>query len=192
MVHLCFRGGVALCLNAQGRRNGEALVRFINSEHRDLALERHKHHMGNRYIEVQQLFLLHSWCSFCLEYESLKYLLSSLMIKSDNGIHEGSCICRSWKCLCLRRSTRPQERNSSKLLEVRFQVFSSLHMFVRLEVKGFLLVWGRLQFHGFAAWGKTRPFHICKRRRGFHLCFLSLSPVTCVIASFQWLCSSLS
>lgn len=52
-VSLCtFRGGVALCLNAQGRRNGEALVRFINSEHRDLALERHKHHMGSRYIEV--------------------------------------------------------------------------------------------------------------------------------------------
>eukprot|EP00066_Takifugu_rubripes_P005487 XP_003969570.1 PREDICTED: epithelial splicing regulatory protein 2 isoform X1 [Takifugu rubripes] len=46
------KGGVALCLNAQGRRNGEALVRFINPEHRDLALERHKHHMGNRYIEV--------------------------------------------------------------------------------------------------------------------------------------------
>ncbi|XP_024151729.1 epithelial splicing regulatory protein 2 isoform X2 [Oryzias melastigma] len=46
------KGGVALCLNAQGRRNGEALVRFINSEHRDLALERHKHHMGCRYIEV--------------------------------------------------------------------------------------------------------------------------------------------
>lgn len=52
-VHLCFRGGVALCLNAQGRRNGEALVRFVNSEHRDLALERHKHHMGSRYIEVR-------------------------------------------------------------------------------------------------------------------------------------------
>uniref|UniRef100_A0A8C9YF58 Epithelial splicing regulatory protein 2 n=1 Tax=Sander lucioperca TaxID=283035 RepID=A0A8C9YF58_SANLU len=47
------KGGVALCLNAQGRRNGEALVRFINSEHRDLALERHKHHMGSRYIEVR-------------------------------------------------------------------------------------------------------------------------------------------
>uniref|UniRef100_A0A674MEC2 Epithelial splicing regulatory protein 1 n=1 Tax=Takifugu rubripes TaxID=31033 RepID=A0A674MEC2_TAKRU len=46
------KGGVALCLNAQGRRNGEALVRFINEEHRDLALQRHKHHMGNRYIEV--------------------------------------------------------------------------------------------------------------------------------------------
>uniref|UniRef100_A0A3Q3B5H6 Epithelial splicing regulatory protein 2 n=1 Tax=Kryptolebias marmoratus TaxID=37003 RepID=A0A3Q3B5H6_KRYMA len=46
------KGGVALCLNAQGRRNGEALVRFINPEHRDLALERHKHHMGSRYIEV--------------------------------------------------------------------------------------------------------------------------------------------
>lgn len=52
-MHVCCRGGVALCLNAQGRRNGEALVRFINPEHRDLALERHKHHMGNRYIEVR-------------------------------------------------------------------------------------------------------------------------------------------
>ncbi|XP_078254535.1 epithelial splicing regulatory protein 1 [Rhinoraja longicauda] len=46
------KGGAALCLNSQGRRNGEALVRFINSEHRDLALQRNKHHMGNRYIEV--------------------------------------------------------------------------------------------------------------------------------------------
>ncbi|XP_015223987.1 epithelial splicing regulatory protein 2 isoform X2 [Lepisosteus oculatus] len=46
------KGGVALCLNAQGRRNGEALVRFVSQEHRDLALERHKHHMGSRYIEV--------------------------------------------------------------------------------------------------------------------------------------------
>ncbi|NXC15509.1 ESRP2 protein, partial [Corythaeola cristata] len=46
------KGGVALCLNAQGRRNGEALVRFVSSEQRDLALERHKHHMGSRYIEV--------------------------------------------------------------------------------------------------------------------------------------------
>jgi epithelial splicing regulatory protein 1/2 len=46
------RGGVALCLSPQGRRNGEALVRFINQEHRDMALKRHKHHIGNRYIEV--------------------------------------------------------------------------------------------------------------------------------------------
>ncbi|XP_051562600.1 epithelial splicing regulatory protein 2-like isoform X1 [Myxocyprinus asiaticus] len=46
------KGGVALCLNSQGRRNGEALVRFINSEQRDMALDRHKHHMGSRYIEV--------------------------------------------------------------------------------------------------------------------------------------------
>lgn len=68
-LHLCFRGGVALCLNAQGRRNGEALVRFINSEHRDLALERHKHHMGSRYIEVRfSIYVLYShiaiWCVF--------------------------------------------------------------------------------------------------------------------------------
>ncbi|XP_071325258.1 epithelial splicing regulatory protein 1 isoform X3 [Trachinotus anak] len=46
------KGGAALCLNAQGRRNGEALVRFVSEEHRDLALQRHKHHMGTRYIEV--------------------------------------------------------------------------------------------------------------------------------------------
>ncbi|XP_022906972.1 RNA-binding protein fusilli isoform X2 [Onthophagus taurus] len=46
------KGGVALCLSPQGRRNGEALVRFINQEHRDMALKRHKHHIGQRYIEV--------------------------------------------------------------------------------------------------------------------------------------------
>lgn len=50
--HWLCRGGVALCLNAQGRRNGEALIRFVDSEQRDLALQRHKHHMGVRYIEV--------------------------------------------------------------------------------------------------------------------------------------------
>lgn len=47
-----FRGGVALCLSPLGRRNGEALVRFVNQAHRDMALRRHKHHMGTRYIEV--------------------------------------------------------------------------------------------------------------------------------------------
>lgn len=46
------RGGVALCLSPQGRRNGEALVRFISPDHRDMALKRHKHHIGSRYIEV--------------------------------------------------------------------------------------------------------------------------------------------
>lgn len=46
------KGGVALCLSAQGRRNGEALVRFENKEFRDLALRKHKHHLGQRYIEV--------------------------------------------------------------------------------------------------------------------------------------------
>lgn len=47
-----YRGGVALCLSSQGRRNGEALVRFVTAEHRELALRRHKHHIGQRYIEV--------------------------------------------------------------------------------------------------------------------------------------------
>ena len=43
---------MALCLSQQGRRNGEALVRFESKESRDLALKKHKHHLGNRYIEV--------------------------------------------------------------------------------------------------------------------------------------------
>lgn len=51
-VWLRSRGGVALCLSPQGRRNGEALVRFVSQEHREMALKRHKHHIGNRYIEV--------------------------------------------------------------------------------------------------------------------------------------------
>ncbi|XP_014260084.1 RNA-binding protein fusilli isoform X2 [Cimex lectularius] len=46
------KGGVALCLSPVGRRNGEALVRFESPEHRDMALKRHRHHIGNRYIEV--------------------------------------------------------------------------------------------------------------------------------------------
>jgi epithelial splicing regulatory protein 1/2 len=51
-VFFSFRGGVALCLSNQGRRNGEALVLFENAAHRDMAIKRHKHHIGNRYIEV--------------------------------------------------------------------------------------------------------------------------------------------
>ena len=39
-------------MSQQGRRNGEALIRFESKESRDLALKKHKHHLGNRYIEV--------------------------------------------------------------------------------------------------------------------------------------------
>lgn len=46
------RGGVALCLSRQGRRNGEALIQFETREQRNLALGRHKHFMGQRYIEI--------------------------------------------------------------------------------------------------------------------------------------------
>ncbi|KAH8253918.1 hypothetical protein KR032_007608 [Drosophila birchii] len=46
------KGGVALCLSPLGRRNGEALIRFVSQEHRDMALKRHKHHISTRYIEV--------------------------------------------------------------------------------------------------------------------------------------------
>ncbi|CAL8075579.1 unnamed protein product [Calicophoron daubneyi] len=46
------KGGIALVLSKVGRRNGEALVRFTDRQQRDLALCKHKHHMGSRYIEV--------------------------------------------------------------------------------------------------------------------------------------------
>ncbi len=41
-----------MCLSNQGRRNGEALILFENAAHREMATKRHKHHIGNRYIEV--------------------------------------------------------------------------------------------------------------------------------------------
>ncbi|XP_071958690.1 epithelial splicing regulatory protein 1-like [Antedon mediterranea] len=46
------KGGIALCLNLHGRRNGEVMVRFANSEQKDLALQRHRHNLGKRYVEV--------------------------------------------------------------------------------------------------------------------------------------------
>ncbi|KAK6034633.1 hypothetical protein COOONC_27863 [Cooperia oncophora] len=42
-------GGIALCLSAEGRRNGEALVRFKTPEMRELALKRHRHFLLSRY-----------------------------------------------------------------------------------------------------------------------------------------------
>lgn len=39
-------------MNRQGRRNGEALIRFVSVEHRDLAMQRHRNHIGQRYIEI--------------------------------------------------------------------------------------------------------------------------------------------
>ena len=66
------RGGVALCLNTKGRRNGEALVRFENEENRGLAIKRHKHHLSGRYIEVM-------YTSILFEYTELDSLHSPVM-----------------------------------------------------------------------------------------------------------------
>lgn len=44
-------GGAALCLNGQGGRNSEALVR-LTEEHSDLGLQRHRHHTETPYAEV--------------------------------------------------------------------------------------------------------------------------------------------
>ncbi|VEL11787.1 unnamed protein product [Protopolystoma xenopodis] len=45
-------GGIALALSRIGRRNGEALIRLTDGDQRNLALRKHKHHMGQRYIEI--------------------------------------------------------------------------------------------------------------------------------------------
>uniref|UniRef100_A0A914ICG1 RRM domain-containing protein n=1 Tax=Globodera rostochiensis TaxID=31243 RepID=A0A914ICG1_GLORO len=45
-------GGIALCLGPEGRRSGEALVRFSRADQRELALQRHRRHLHARYIEV--------------------------------------------------------------------------------------------------------------------------------------------
>nr|CAH8873712.1 unnamed protein product [Trichobilharzia regenti] len=46
------KGGISLVLSKIGRRNGEALIQFADSEQQGLALRKHKHHVGKRYIEV--------------------------------------------------------------------------------------------------------------------------------------------
>ncbi|VDP72384.1 unnamed protein product [Schistosoma curassoni] len=46
------KGGISLVLSKIGRRNGEALIQFANAEQQSLALRKHKHHVGKRYIEV--------------------------------------------------------------------------------------------------------------------------------------------
>uniref|UniRef100_A0A8C4REB6 Epithelial splicing regulatory protein 2 n=1 Tax=Eptatretus burgeri TaxID=7764 RepID=A0A8C4REB6_EPTBU len=49
------RAGIAMCLNAYGRRNGEALVRFVDKVQRNLALARNKHFMGRTSEEFTKI-----------------------------------------------------------------------------------------------------------------------------------------
>ena len=42
-----------VCLSPHGRRNGEALACLSDKLLTELAIARHKHHMGKRYIEVR-------------------------------------------------------------------------------------------------------------------------------------------
>ncbi len=46
------RGGIVFCINAVGRRTGEAIVVLENEEHASLALKRDRHYLGKRYVEV--------------------------------------------------------------------------------------------------------------------------------------------
>ena len=68
-----FRGGVALCLNLHGRRNGEVMVRFENQQHRDMALQRHRHNLGKRYVEVR------SFKTFCYKLQHFQQIMVNLV-----------------------------------------------------------------------------------------------------------------
>lgn len=69
-------------------------MRFVSEEHRDLALQRHKHHMGNRYIEV---------CDTGFE------------ILFSTGVE---IACKSHVLFSFLRYTRQQVKTSLKLQEV--------------------------------------------------------------------------
>ena len=52
-------GGLAFGINAVGRRTGEAIVVLENEEQANLALQRHRHYLNQRYIEVHNYLTLH-------------------------------------------------------------------------------------------------------------------------------------
>jgi hypothetical protein len=96
-----------MCLSPQGRRNGEALVRFENEEQRELALRRHKHHIDTRYIEV--------------------YRASS---KDFLSIAGGKCIITKFICSIISISARVY---AQKLREER--VFKFFFVFCDVQIK---------------------------------------------------------
>ena len=51
-IFFVYSGGLVVCLSPHGCRNGEALACFKDKLLTELAIARHKHHMGKRYIEV--------------------------------------------------------------------------------------------------------------------------------------------
>lgn len=136
LLMCAFRGGVALCLNAQGRRNGEALVRFINSEHRDLALERHKHHMGSRYIEVS------SHCTLCC--------LSEMLLMAKSNPPPTPSVCSGVQG---HRRGIPQDRWRSdfSLFIPPLSLHSLLQLGLKARGKRLSVNTGRILFHGFLA-----------------------------------------
>ncbi|XP_072389212.1 RNA-binding protein fusilli isoform X3 [Diabrotica undecimpunctata] len=83
------KGGVALCLSAQGRRNGEALVRFVSQEHRDMALKRHKHHIGGSSCEAQAF--LSKGAAVIIRMRGLPYDCTAKQVLDFFASGENSC-----------------------------------------------------------------------------------------------------
>lgn len=112
----CCRGGVALCLSQQGRRNGEALVCFDSKEQRDLALRKHKHHLGQRYIEVYRAtgkdFVKVAGGEFCFFVTASFFFIATAQrsAKFKIGI-KNLFLCNRTKCRGSRVLVTPRQRH---------------------------------------------------------------------------------
>ena len=69
-----------VCLSPHGRRNGEALACFKDKHFTDLAIARHKHHMGKRYIEVMITSLVEVFY-VCLDRCTMSLLMNFWIIQ---------------------------------------------------------------------------------------------------------------
>ena len=62
LLLLLFSGGLVFGINAVGRRTGEAVAVLENEEQTTLALQRDRHYMEKRYIEVRIQLIVFIYC----------------------------------------------------------------------------------------------------------------------------------
>ena len=62
-------GGIVLCINKNGQKNGQATVVFEDEEQVAMAMKRHEHHLKNhgRYLQVHSHVTCHVMsCDLCI------------------------------------------------------------------------------------------------------------------------------
>ena len=75
-----FSGGLVFGINAVGRRTGEAVVVLENEEQAILALQRDRHYMEKRYIEVRIRLIVFITVTqiYCQNLQSFNYWFSTI------------------------------------------------------------------------------------------------------------------